>query len=295
MKIARLFSSIFALALCVPVLTSTSFTQNLPLNTPWGLAVDALGNLYVANSGGGTQGNILIYNSGYVQQTDKTITQGINQAEGVAIDPYGNLWVSNVFGNNITEYVNGVQNASATISTGISEPIAIAIDGLDNLWVSNNDLGSINIYSPTAVYAPPSNLVTTITPGINVYGIALGAGAFVFSSLSTIPLNSASATLLGSALDGPAYSLGASALAPDNSGNVYFSAWNGTVYVAPPNLNGAPPFATPPQGKDWQGIFGMAVDNAHKRVYMSDGGDNKIFVYSTAAGPTYGKLIHTIK
>jgi len=296
MKLTRLFTSLFAVTLCLAVLTSASFAKAkpLPLNFPSCLAVDAAGNLYVANT---NANNSLIYNSGYAQQTSKTITQGLSYPQCIAIDPYGNLWAAN--GNSsITEYTGGVQNASNTITNGVNTPSAIAFDGLDNLWVLN-EAGAVGltIYSPTAVYGPPSNsnLVRTVTLPWSLFDqvndIALSAGAFVFSTGSSIPLNSASATLLGGALSGPAYGLGAGALAPDNSGNVYFWSTNGNVYIAQPNLI-APFFATPTAGL--AGIYGMAVDSVHKRVYMSDPSNNKIYVYSNAAGATYGTLIHTI-
>lgn len=244
MKITRLLSSLFALTLCVAVLTSASFAKPLPLQGPACLAVDAAGNLYVANNGG----NILIYNSGYTQQTSKTITQGISFPLCLALDLYGNLWVANGNGS-ITEYTAGVQNTSNTITNGVFEPNAIAFDGLGNLWVVNdNGFIPLTIYSPTTVYGPPSNLVRTVTLPDEVFGIALSAGAFVFSASSSVSLNSASATLLGGALSGPAYSLGAEAMAPDNSGNVYFWSTNGNVYIAPPNLNGAPVSRTCPPG-----------------------------------------------
>ncbi len=256
--------------------------------------MDAAGNLYVANT---NADNILIYNSGYTQQTSKTITQGVSYPQCLAIDPYGNLWAAN--GNSsITEYTAGVQNTSNTITNGLNTPSALAFDGLDNLWVVNQSGASgLTIYSPTAVYGPPSNssLVRTVTLPWSVfdqvYCMALSAGAFVFGTGTSIPVNSASATLLGGALSGPAYGLGAGALAPDNSGNVYFWSTNGNVYIAQPNLT-APFFATPTAGIT--GIQGMAVDNVHKRVYMSDSSNNKIYVYSNAAGAKYGTLIKTI-
>src|SRR5271163_1086204 len=96
--------------LCLVALTSASFAAKKPISFPRGLAVDAKGNLYVANSGGN---DILIYNDSYVQTTSKTITQGVSNPTGVAIDSQGNLWVSNYGTSNggangsISEYTNG--------------------------------------------------------------------------------------------------------------------------------------------------------------------------------------------
>ena len=49
MRLTRLLTSLFAVTLCLAVLTSASFAKPLPLNDPTCLAVDAAGNLYVAN------------------------------------------------------------------------------------------------------------------------------------------------------------------------------------------------------------------------------------------------------
>jgi sugar lactone lactonase YvrE len=285
MKTTRLFSSLFVLTLCLVILASASFAKNLPLNFPAGLAVDASGNLYVANEDGQ---NILVYSSAYAQQRTKTITQGLNFPQGVAIDPYGNLWVSNNAGANVTEYTAGVQNTSNTITNGILFPSAIAIDGLDNLWVLN-DSTDITIYSPTAVYAPPSKLVQTITPGGVIQGFTVGAGAFLFATSTQVFLESASATLLGNPLNGGAFnfSFEQEQLAPDNSGNIYVGPDSShNVYIVRPNST-ATVFVTLPSSVALVG--GIAVDNVKKRVYISDFEGNQIFVYSTA-----GVLMHTI-
>jgi hypothetical protein len=277
MKITPLFSSRFVLTLCLAVLTSASFAKNLPLSQPVGLAVDASSNLYVANL---DYDNILIYNSTYVQQSSKTIVKGIASPASVAIDPYGNLWVGNLAPpSSITEYTNGVQDTSNTITNGIAGPTEIAVDSLDNLWVVNF-LANVTIYSPTAVYAPPSKLVQTLN--IAPQAITVGAGAFVYGTGSQTFLESASATLEGNPLNGGSYGFGANALAPDNAGNIYIAATDSNLYIAHPNgtagLVATLTFTA----------AGMAVDNVKKRIYISDG-KSKIYVYSAA-----GTLLKTI-
>jgi hypothetical protein len=281
MKPTRLFSSLFALTLCLAVLSSASFAAKKPLSDPYGLAIDAASNLYVANY---ASNQILIYNSSYAQQTSKTITSGLNHPTGQAFDPYSNLWAANAVGENVTEYTNGVQDTGNTITNGIVEPQCIAVDGIDNLWVVN-PVGGLTVYSPTAVYAPPSKLVLNISPaGLNNIG-TVGAGAFVYSTGSQVFLESASATLLGNPLNGGAFGFGADALAADNQGNIY-GATGTTAFIIHPNATETT-FVTLP----FSPVFGIAVDNVKKRVYFSDGGfsGNKIVVYSTA-----GVLLKTI-
>ena len=137
MKIARVLSTLFSLTLSLAILTSASFAKN-HLKTPAGLAVDASGNLYVANDGAN---QILIYNSTYAQQTTKTITNGVSEPVAVALDQYGNLWVANFKASNggptgsITEYIGGVLQSGNTITNGIQGPESLAFDTLNQLWI----------------------------------------------------------------------------------------------------------------------------------------------------------------
>jgi len=279
MKLTRLLSSLFTLTLSLGVFASAATPPPLPLNGPQSIAVDASGNLYVANIGGN---NILKYNPAYVQQTAKTITKGINDPSGLAIDPYGNLWVANFLSNNITEYTAGIQNTSATLSLQFAG--ALAFDGLGNLWAQSGG-GNLAIYSPTAVYAPPSHLVRTITPGGVIQSFTIGAGAFVYGTSTQTFLNSASSTLLGNPLNGGAFGFGAWAVAPDNKGNVYIAATDNNLYIAHPGGTAAVVVALP----STSGVVDLAIDNARGRVYFSDRFNNRILVYSTK-----GVLLHTI-
>ncbi|MBZ5683445.1 MAG: hypothetical protein LAP86_00290 [Acidobacteriia bacterium] len=64
--------------LCLVVLASASFAATPPLSQPRGLAVDAKGNLYVANW---AVNQNLIYNPTYQQLTGRTIKTGLNGNE----------------------------------------------------------------------------------------------------------------------------------------------------------------------------------------------------------------------
>jgi streptogramin lyase len=283
MKIARQIYSLFALALSLAAFAAPGFATTLPLNEPSGLAVDASGNLYVANRSGN---EVLIYTPAYAQKG--SISKNVNQPTGVAIDLYGNLWVANFGASTVTEYVHGVQNTSAAITDSVAEPSGLLIDGLDNLWVVNADV-FVTIYSPTAAYAPPSKLVQKIGPSGGVQAIAVGAGAFLHADGddSNLFLESASAILQGEPLNGAAFGFTATALAPDDKGNVYgVNPANRIVFKALPNSTAINIVTLPATATV---VFGMAVDNARGRVYISDFDNGKIFVYSTA-----GKLIHTI-
>jgi len=268
------------LAAGLALFASTGFAA-LKLKEPAGLAVDATGNLYVANFG---LNNILVYSPKYVQLFNKTIKQNISGPEAVALDTFGNVWVANFTGNSngasgyITEYTGVTQNTGATINNAIVGPLYLAFDGLDNLWVLN-DGNNITIYSPTTAFAPPSNLVLTLNNSLSTFTV--GSGLMASGTSTQTFENSSSVLLQGTGTIGSeiSYGFGVAAMATDNLGNVYSSDPNGKVYILPPNLGGASGFAllgfTP---------RGMAVDNKNKRLYASNEAGNEIVVYSTVTG-----------
>jgi len=283
MKIMR---QIF-LAVSLVFFASTSFAA-FRLNKPAGLAVDAAGNLYVANFG---QNNILVYNAKYALVTSKTIKQNISGPQAVALDTFGNVWVANFTGNSngesgyITEYTGVTQNTDATINNDIVGPLYLAFDGLDNLWVLN-DGDYVSVYSPTTAFAPPSNLLYEFDTELST--LTVGPGLMASGTGSATYENSSSVLLQGTGTIGSeiSYGFGAAAMATDNLGNIYSSDPSGQVRILPPNLGGAAEFVSlgfTPRG--------MAVDNKYKRLYASNVAGNEIVVYSTVTG----ELLETIQ
>jgi len=294
MKITRTF---YVLTVCLGVLTSAGFAQNLPLRQPLGLAVDASGNLYVANHVGN---NILIYNSSYVQQTSETITSGIKQPTGLAIDANGNLWVANYANSNggasgsITEYTAGVMQSSNTITNVVVGPQNMVLDELGDLWVNNNG-GSLTAYVTAGTFGPPATLQQTI-PMSDFWAVGEGAGVlFTGTSTGLCAFSTTQFLFTGS---GGCFGLGgldAVAFARDNTGGVfaettesgfsvvYFFPNSGSAFIFESSLPFTPSFNE----------SGMAVDNVHHRLYVSERAANRILVYSLASG-SYGTLIHAI-
>jgi DNA-binding beta-propeller fold protein YncE len=280
MKSTNSFARIAFTLLCLFAFASASFAATRPLQYPYGLAVDAKGNLYVANNLGN---DILVYSTKYTQVASRTITQGVNNPTGIAFDPFGNLWVANEGSGNISEYTAGKQNTSATITNSIYNPNAIAFDGLGNLWVENN-IGYVTVYAPPSAFYPPSVLVQTLTPSYPVFGIAVAKGTFAWGGGGVLNVATATPALISGALNG--FDLpndNPFALAADATGNIYVGNVDGSVNLEEPSQQ--LPFV--------QLSFmpnGIAVDSTHGRVYFSNANGNSISVYSTA-----GALLHVIQ
>ena len=277
----KLTKRIVCTLLCLVVFGSLSFAAS-GLNNPSALAVDAKGNLWVANQGAN---NILKFNPNYVLQPKSTITAGINTPTGIALDPLGNVWVIDSVNGAINEYVNGVQNTAATITDGIVTPVGLAIDGLSNVWVANA-FSNVTVYAENAAYGAHDSLIQTFTPGTPVYSIAIVSGSLAWGSLSRASLTAIESELMQtpSTLDIP-NSKTTLAVAGGAKGVVYMANSDGTISVYTPAKKSTSQFlnlgAVP---------TGIAVDTARGRVYISNAAANTISVYSTA-----GVLLHTIQ
>ena len=265
------------------------------LNGPSGLALDAKGNLYVANEFGN---QVLVYNPNYVQQAGKEITSGLYYPVGVAFDSKGNVYVANRLSNggagSITQYSSvGVLNSRFSI-TALGEPVAITVDAFDDLYVLN--AGFILDPNPTITVYPLYDtikgpfLLTTIAldPNLGPYGIAVHGVDLYVGTASSWEKGFVSELLVAAggfpvlqSTDSPVV-----ALATDRAGDLYVVNGNGEVDFW--GSAGEVVFL-PPSGST---IFraGIAVDNARGRVYLSNFQGNQVLVYSTK-----GTLLHTIQ
>jgi len=282
MKPSTSTASLAATLLSLIVLASVAFAANPAIELPRGLAVDAKGNLYVANSAGN---NILVYSPGYILQPSKTITQGISTPWGVAFDTLGDLFVANNGTNTITMYTGGKQNTNATITDGIVSPRAIAVDGQNTVWVENN-YSNITVYGVSLGSALLQ--LKTMAPANPPTGLAVAAGMMVVGSDYGVSFIPSAPALLGLMLTDDFGSSTGCALASDVKGNVYIGNLDGSVQISVAQLgNPGPPisFVQLPFVPS-----GVAVDNVRGRVYFSNYNDNSISVYSTA-----GTLLHVIQ
>jgi outer membrane protein assembly factor BamB len=93
------------------------------LNTPYGVAFDSSGNLYVANYYGDT---VSEFDSGGNLITG-SFAPGLNLPTGLAFDGSGNLYVANTDNNTVSEF-DSSGNLIRTISgPGLNFPLLIAI------------------------------------------------------------------------------------------------------------------------------------------------------------------------
>jgi sugar lactone lactonase YvrE len=164
-------------------------------NAPQGIAADAAGNLYVADTNNQTIRRIVAAtgsvstiagNVGTIGHTDGTGTGALfNYPSGVAVDSSGNIFVADTENSTIRSLTNGgVVTTVAGIATSsgcadgigtaaqFNSPSAIALDtSSGNLYVADTENFTIRMVVPS------SRVVTTLAGTVGTSGSADGSGS----------------------------------------------------------------------------------------------------------------------
>jgi prepilin-type N-terminal cleavage/methylation domain-containing protein len=121
-------------------------------STPFGIAYDAAGYVYVVNQ---SANNINKYDrSGNLIST---FGSGLNVPRGLAVDSAGNIYVANAAGNNIQKYSSS-GTLVATIGTAgsgdgqLNAPSGVFVDGSGNIYVADANNNRIQKFNSSGVY-----------------------------------------------------------------------------------------------------------------------------------------------
>jgi hypothetical protein len=110
------------------------------LSTPFGLAVDTSGSLYVANLG---NSSVTVYKAG-TSSPSLTITDGIDEPYDVTVDSSGDVFVSNLGNNTIVAYKSGATSPYESINfNSYGQAVGIGVDGGNNVWVGCDTTSSV--------------------------------------------------------------------------------------------------------------------------------------------------------
>ena len=135
---------------------------------PDGVAVDAAGNVYVADTGDNAVKEILAGTNTVI-----TLGSGFLVPEGVAVDGNGNVFVTDNGHNQVVELPAG--GGMATVASGFNNIHEIAVDGADNIYVS--DAGAKQVY---AVFSGSTSLTPIGSGMVTPIGICLDNAGRVF-------------------------------------------------------------------------------------------------------------------
>jgi hypothetical protein len=185
-NVADLFALAPASAPFSPALAAEPSSWSLALNyapaaaafnSPYSIAVDGAGNVWVANAAGNSVSE-LTGSSGYMTGLNfAPAGASLNFPTWLAIDTAGNVWVVNSKGNSVGELTNASGYASgfnfAPAGAAFNGPSSIELDSAGNLWITN-----LNSDSVSELQAGCSNASCT---GVNFNNSNTGSPGAVFS------------------------------------------------------------------------------------------------------------------
>jgi hypothetical protein len=166
-RIQRLILATFLAFLLLASCSDSAFASRF--FGPEGLAFDASGNLWVANS----QNNTVIEIS--PQNNSNAPMKVISSPGGpsrLAFDSNGNLYVANTSANTVIKFntvtMSSIKTYGAQTGFTFNRPLGLAIDVSNNLYVANNGSNKVSVITPGNVqqdYNLAQNGVTATAPG----------------------------------------------------------------------------------------------------------------------------------
>jgi len=201
---ATIFTQLVPTSPFQPMLSSAPGDWSLQVNFsgggltyPFGLAVDASGNLWVANAGGfsvsefNALGAPVTGASGYSGG-------GLLAPQGIAVDLSGNIWVANTGASSVVKMspTGTILSGSGGFTNGgIGAATGIAIDKSGDAWISNFDTNSLSELdtngnalngSPISTGTGSAPVSVSIDPASEVWVSNSGSGNVAKYSISGV-------------------------------------------------------------------------------------------------------------
>jgi streptogramin lyase len=199
----------------VPVYPVTTLVAT-GLSQPQGVAVDGLGDVYIADTGNDAIEEWIPS----TQQFTTLPTNGLSSPTGVAVDIFGNIYIADGGNYAIRQWNAGALQALALVAE-LTNPYGVAVDTLGNLYFSDAGNNALDEWSPStkqvtslAAGSGLSHPLGLAVDGLgNVYYANAGSNAIEEWNISS----QQAVALVSSGINSPA------GVALDGQGNVYFS------------------------------------------------------------------------
>lgn len=205
-----LLTGVAASAVAAPSVRGSSLLAKTGAG-PDGIAVDAMGNVYTANS---RANNVTM-----IMPTGKSMVLGTTgpTPRGIALDSAGNVYTSNLGAGTVTKITPA--GVSTTLGTTGRQPIGIAVDSAGNVYTTNYLDSTVTRITQAGV---SSVLGST---GARPLGIVLDPAGNVYTA------NEGADTVTRITPAGAASTFGTTGAWPqaidiDGSGNIYTANWN---------------------------------------------------------------------
>jgi large repetitive protein len=241
------------------------------LTAPLAVAVDASGDLFVADESETGKGSVMKIAAGSGAQT--TIAS-VGDPTALAVDGVGNVFVADTYNREIVEIPAAGGNPNI-LASGIF-PLGLAIDAIDDLFVSESGGTLVEIPAGSG-----GNPITIATAG-NPTGMAVNAaGDVFFSEVSSgqvfeIPVGNGAPIVVASGFSTP------QGLAIDAAGDLFVADENGGQ-VAETSSGGLTEASI---GSGLNSPIGVAVD-AMGDVFIADTENNRVVKVNRSTPPAF--------
>jgi sugar lactone lactonase YvrE len=275
---------------------ATQSTLGGGFSSPFGVAVDGAGNVYVAD-----WANSVVKEMPAGCATSSCVTTlggGFRYPQGVAVDGSGDLYIADTYSNTVEEMPAGCTYAvyedggcvATVLGGGFSYPEGVAVDGSGNVYVTDSS-GVVKEMPPGCAssscvkemgggFSAPAGVA--VDGSGNVYVAAVGnVDTYQNSAVTEMPAGCASSscvTTLGGGFINPY------GVAVDASGNVYVTGYgDGAVYEMPAGCASSSCVTALSSGSNRLG--GVALDGSGN-VYVADYGENAVNELNRATPPS---------
>jgi sugar lactone lactonase YvrE len=182
---------------------------------PYCLAVDGMGDVYVANPYAGAIQKWTLTNNSL-----STLVGSLYGPQAVAASVAGNVYISDTGNNVIKEFTQANDKLTTLVSTGLSDPCGLAVDGAGNVYIADSFNGALKRWA-----AFNSNVTTLVSNGLNLpIGVSVDVAGNVYiadvndNAIKVwFPATGDLTALVSSGLNFP------EGVAVDGSGNVYIA------------------------------------------------------------------------
>jgi streptogramin lyase len=138
--------------------------------TNFGVATDAAGNVYIAD-----EANNAIKKWNASSKAITTLVSGLHGPYAVAVDAAGvNVYIADTGAGNVDKWNS--TNGLTTLVSSLPNPEGVAVDALGNVYISDPNLGTIKEWNASSASA--STLIST--PGMVPLGVAVDATGIVY-------------------------------------------------------------------------------------------------------------------
>ncbi len=243
------------------------------LSYPSDVAVDASGNVYIADLSANRIVKVPWTGSGYGPQTE--VTSGLGQPQGLAVDGNGNVYVADTDNGRAVKvaWTGSGYGPQMTVVSGLSYPTSVAVDGSGNVYVTDLAANSVVKVPWTGNGYGPQ---TTVGVGLNQpLGVAVDSIGNVYitdygnNRALKVPWTGSSygsQTTVGTGLSYP------TGIAVDSGSNVYIADYGNNRIVRVPWTGNSYGSETA-LGTGFSGPYAISVD-LNGNVYVADYADS---------------------